>query len=73
VYPVVAILRACCLSEIGFSIVQAVMINVVDEEIVGRVDYFTMHPDRNILFADAFVSVGIEGICALAGMPFVLI
>ena len=49
------------------------MINVVDEEIIGRVDYFTMHPDRNILFADAFVSVGIEGICALAGMPFVLI
>ena len=72
-YPVVAILRACCLSEIGFSIVQAVMINVVDEEILGRVDYFTMHHDRNILFANVNGSAGIEGICALADMPFVLV
>ena len=72
-YPVVVILRACCQPEIGFSIVQAVMINVVDEEMVGRVDYFTMHPDRNILFADVNGSAGIEGITALDGTPFVLI
>ena len=72
-YPVVAILRACCEPEIGFSIVQAVMINVVDEETVGRVDYFTVHPDSNILFADVTGSSGIEGISALDGIPFVLI
>jgi len=73
VYLVVVILRACYRPEIGFSIVQAVMINVVDEEIVGRVDYFTMHHDRNILFANVNGSAGIEGICALADMPFVLV
>jgi len=70
---VVVILRACCEAEIGFSIVQAVMINVVDEEMAGRVDYFTVHPDRNILFADVNGSAGVEGITALYGIPFVLI
>ena len=32
------------------------MINVVDQEILGRVEYITVHPERNILFAGAFVS-----------------
>jgi len=32
-----------------------------------------MHPDRNILFADVNGSVGVEGITALYGTPFVLI
>ena len=61
-YPVVVILRACCEPEIGFSIVQAVMINVVDEEMAGRVYYLPVHPDRNILFADVNGSACIEGI-----------
>ena len=62
-----------CGPQVGFSIVQAVMINVVDEEMAWRVDYFTVHPDKNILFTDVNGSDGIEGICALAGIPFVLI
>ena len=73
VFSVVVILRACCGSEICFSIVQAVMIDVVDEEIVGRADYFTVHHDRNILFAGSFGSAGIEGVLALDDTPFVLI
>ena len=35
VYPVVAVLPGCCGSQVSFSIVQAVMINVVDEEMAG--------------------------------------
>jgi len=35
-FPVIGILGACCEPEVGFSIVQAVMINVVDEEMAGR-------------------------------------
>jgi hypothetical protein len=49
------------------------MINVVDEEMVGRVDYFTVHFHRNTLSADSIGSDGIEGIWALGDMPFVLI
>ena len=43
------------------------MINMVDYEMVGRVDYFTVHPDPDISFsgADANVSDGIECIWAL--------
>ena len=37
------------------------MINVVDEEMVGQVDYLAVHPDRNTLFADVDGSAGIEG------------
>jgi hypothetical protein len=65
VYPVVAVLSGCCGSQASFSIVQAVMINVVDEEMAGRVYYFTMHFYIDTLFADANGSDGIEGILAL--------
>jgi len=70
--PVAGVLRVCCQTEIGFSIVQAVMINVVDYEVARRVEYVTVHTERKILFADSFVPYGIEGICILDGMPFVL-
>ena len=49
------------------------MINVVHYEMARRVEYFTVHTDRNILFADAFFSVGVEGPCILGGVPFVFI
>ena len=49
------------------------MINVVHYEMARRVEYFTVHTDRNILFADAFFSVGVEGSCILSGIPFVFI
>ena len=49
------------------------MINMVDYEMVGRVDYFTVHPILDILFADANGSGGIEGICTLDSIPLVLI
>ena len=49
------------------------MINVVDEEMFGRVDYFTVHFHRDTLSANLNGSDGIERIMAPGGMPFVLI
>ena len=40
---------------------------------VGRVHYFTVHLNMDMLFVDANCSSGIEGISALDGIPFVLI
>ena len=69
-YPVVAVLHTSRRPEVGFSIVQAVMINVVDYEMVWQIDNLAVHFQRDILFADANPSAGIEGVSAFDGVPF---
>ena len=49
------------------------MINMVDEEMVRGVYYFTVHFMIDTLFAGSNGSDGIKGILAPAGLPFVLI
>ena len=49
------------------------MINVVNEEMVGRIEHFTMHHNMFFLFPDSIPTGGIEDIFALDSVPFVLI
>ncbi len=49
------------------------MINVVDYEMVGRVDYFTVHLNIVSLIPKAITTADIECICALDDIPLVLI
>ena len=49
------------------------MINVVDYEMVGRVDYFTVHSDIFYLSPETYTTDGIESVSSLVGIPFVLI
>ncbi len=64
-----------CGAEVGLSIVQAVMVYMVNEKMVGRVDNLTVHLNRRPLFAfaDSDISGGIECIFVLFGMPFVFV
>ena len=49
------------------------MIDVIHYEMVGRVQYFTVHPDPDFPFPWAGTTDGIESVAALDSMPFVLI
>ena len=49
------------------------MINVIDEEMAGRVDYFTVHRNIFFLFPDAVTTAGIESVTMSYCTPFVLI
>ena len=73
-YPVVTVLQTSCRPDIGFSIVQAVMINVVHYEMVRRLYYFAVHLNiLHLVFSQMNLSAGIKSVSALHGMPFVLI
>ncbi len=62
-----------CGSEVGLSIVEAVMVYMVNEKMVGRVDNLTVHLNRPpLVFADPLTPGGIICIFELFGMPFVL-
>jgi hypothetical protein len=49
------------------------MIDVVDYEMTGWAEYFTVHPDPDSIFPWAYTTDGIESVTALDSMPFVLI
>jgi len=49
------------------------VVNVVHYEMVGRVEYFTVHPDIFSFVPGAGTTDGIESITPLGGVPFVLI
>ncbi len=60
VSSVAAVLLGRCRAEVGFSIVEAVMVDMVNEKMVGRVDYFTMHPNTDSFFAGPDSPAGIK-------------
>jgi len=49
------------------------MIDVVDYKMVGRIEYFTVHPDIGCPFRRADTTDGVESATALDRVPFVLI
>ena len=49
------------------------MIDVVDDEMVRRVHYFTVHLNIVSLIPEAITTADIEGICALDDIPLVFI
>ena len=68
------ILGGCCGSQIRLSIIKAVMIYMVNEKMVGRVDYLTVHLNRQpFVFADPYTPCCIICIFELFGMPFVFV
>ena len=75
VRPVEDILCACCGPEVGFSIVETIMVDMVEDKAVWRLDYFVVHLDVEpfAACADSGVSAGIEGVFALDSIPFVLV
>ena len=64
-----------CRAEVGLSIVEAVMVYMVNEKMVGRVDNLTVHLNRHPLFAfaDSDTSGGIKCIFELFGVPFMFV
>ena len=65
----------CNDAEVCFSIVEAVMIDMVDDEASGRLQDYTVHlnVDSLSVFAGFGVSAGVTGVLAPGGIPFVLI
>jgi len=49
------------------------MIDVVDYEMVGWVDYFTVHPDIGCLFRIADTADGVKSVILPDGVPFALV
>jgi hypothetical protein len=74
VYPVVAVLHTSRRPDVGFSIVQTVMINMVHYEMVGQIDNLAVHLNiLDFVFTQMNPPAGIKGVFVLLGMPFVLI
>ena len=73
-YPVVAVLPVCRRAEVRFAIVQAVVVYVVDEKMVGRVDNLSVHLNMlPLVCTDMNPPDGITGVFGLIGVPFVFI
>ena len=60
-------------AKIGFSIVEAVTVDVVDEKMVGRVDNLSVHLNTDSLFPNPRESAGIISVCTPVYVPFAFI
>ncbi len=73
-YPVVAVLAVCRRPEVRFAIVQAVMVDMIDEKMAGRVDNLAVHLNMlPLVFTYMNPPDGIIGVFGLIGVPFVFI
>ena len=73
-YPVVAVLPVCRRAEVRFAIIEAVMVDMIDEKMVRRVDNLAVHLDMLPLFiTDMNPADGIICIFGLIGVPFVFV
>ena len=67
------VLCTCCVAEVGLSIIPSVVVDMVNEKMLGRIDYFTVHMDAGLLFRDLSGSAGIKSVFGPGGVPFVLV
>ena len=73
-YPVVGVLHGCRGSQVGFAIVQAVMVDMIDEKMVGRVDNLSVHLDMLPLVETHMNPAdGIICVFGFISVPFVFI
>jgi len=72
-YPVVAVLHACGGSQVRFAIIVAVMVDMIDEKMVGRVDNLSMHLNGDSLLANPRIPARIIGHRTPDHVPFVFI
>jgi len=70
---VTVVLGAGCEAEVGLSIVEAVIVYVVDDKPRGRVHYLAVHVDGGLpaLSTDSGIAFGVEGVGVFGDMPFV--
>jgi hypothetical protein len=61
-------------SNVRFSIIVAVMVDMIDEQVVGRVENLAVHLDMLPLsITETNAPAGIKSIFTLNGVPFVFI
>ena len=73
-YPVVAVLPVCCGSQVRFAIIEAVMVDMIDVKMVGRVENLAVHLNiLQLVFTETDSAAGIKGVFALNSVPFVLV
>ena len=70
-----AVLSAGGEAKVGFSIIQAIIIDVVNDEIVGGVHYLSVHENGSSLCAFSCMSMAlcVKGATIFRGEPFVFV
>ncbi len=65
----------CSRPEVCFSIVEAVMVDMVNDERMWRVYYLSVHLNTEafFVFPSPDSSAGVKGVYALHGIPFVFV
>ncbi len=73
-YPVIAVLAACRRPEIGFAIIEAVMVDMIDVKMAGRVENLSVHLYMlPLVCTEMNPPDGIIGVFGFIGVPFVLV
>ena len=73
-YPVVAVLPACGGSQVRFAIIVAVMVDMIDEKMVGRIENLAVHLNMlPLVCTDMNPPDGVIRVFGLIGVPFVLV
>ena len=71
--PVVGVLHGCGGSQVRFAIIVAVMVDMIDEKMAGRVENIAVHLDMLPLFITHMNPAdGIIRVFGFVGVPFVL-
>ena len=71
-FLVAVVLGAGCGAEVCLSIVQAVMIDVVNDEAGGDFYYTAVHVNWGRVFSCGGVAFGVKSVAVLSNVPFVL-
>ena len=57
-------------AKVGFAIVQAIAIDMVDQEGLRHIEDLAVHPDGEFFFAVPDLSLGVVGASSFGGVPF---
>ena len=58
-------------AEVGFTIVQAIAIDVVNQKGLRHAEDLAVHPDGELFFAVPDLALGVIGASAFGGVPFI--
>ena len=71
-YPVIGVLPVCCGPQVGYAIIEAVMVDVIGEQVIGRIENLAVHLDMLPLsITDMYPADSIICIFGLISVPFV--
>jgi len=57
--------------KVGFTIVQAVAIDMVNQKGLRHIEDLAVHPDGEVFFAVPDLALGVVGASSLGGVPFI--